>query len=194
MKTVYIHADTTAEWAWKARSTDPCQPHMVRLSMLADENDAAGKQIVLIVYPEPDWKFEDGAVSMHHITRSFATHYGTPLLDVIAAVHAAAGAADRLVAYNSDFHRHVLERSAAEAGADWIYSKDLWSCAMRRATPICRVPRMAPGGGYSFPKLTVAYQHMTGHEMRQPDDPIEAGAYLINAVREIDRGIQRINQ
>lgn len=186
MTTLYIHTDATGLPKWKLPSTHPDQPHMLRLAMCLDDDGARS----LIIKPGPEWVFERGAVEQHHITRTFAEQNGASLDDVLDALHKIQP--DRIVAYNADFHRHMLERSAEECSRVMLWDKSLWSCVMRRATPICRVPRMMPGGGYSFPKMTVAYQHMTGHEMRLPDDPTDAGCYLVEAVRDIDLAIEKL--
>jgi hypothetical protein len=166
---------------------------MIMIAMaMTGGNPPRDDAFVGIIKAGPSWHFDTGAVARHGIKPEVSRLMGRNLREVMDAVENAFVSADRVVAYNSDFHRHVLERSAAECELSWSWPKDFWFCAMRAATPIVKVPRMQPGGGYSFPKMTVAYRHFSEQELVLSDDPIEAGAQLIRAVQAIDQGIAAV--
>ncbi len=195
MKKLYIHTDTTGMWNWKKDATDPTQPHLLRLSMIFDPGEPFPvNESVDFIDPPDEWVFEEGAIKQNGITRAYAQSNGATLASVAKAISDWAEDAEAIVAYNSDWHRKVIERTVAEAGIEWMIPKDRWSCVMRAATPICRIPSTPPRSGFRFPKLGVALEHLTGSPLILSPDPRAAGSELIVAVRDMDRAIERLNQ
>lgn len=188
LRTVYVHTDTTDMWRWKMPADDPEQPHLLRVAVLDLQQDRP--EAVIRIAWEPGWHIEEGAMARNHISDEYAATRGGPLEAVMRRILPGLETAERIVAYSSDFHRHVLERATVEAGLPWKVQKEAWFCAMRAATPFCRVPR-PNGKGFATPRMSVAYQHFTGHPLDLDPDPMRAAAGLINAVVAIDEGITR---
>jgi hypothetical protein len=193
MRRLYLQTDSTGMFRHDLSQFDNRQPHLVRLAwgITEDGKPVKGNGGCLLIKPQPGWEYEEGAIAAHGVTRERAMEDGVPLKDAILRFLKALTGVDEIVAFNQDFHRKILRRAAQEADLDLdkMFDACRWVCAMRSATDIVRIPRMAPGGGWSFPKLGVAYQHFAGRPMRQPDDPVARGIYMVHAVYVIHRGI-----
>src|SRR5215472_1285737 len=99
---------------------------------------------------------------------------------------------DTVVGFNFDHQQKVLQRSAAECGLAWqhLFNSHRPYCAMRNATDIVRKERMAPGGGFAWPKFGEAYWFFANEELPSLDmDPKERGIALARAVWAIYQGI-----
>lgn len=191
-RTLYVDTATSDQWLYREPSTDPRQPHMTRLAMMLVAGDAiAGDQSVEychLIMPNVHWVFGDFAVQANGVSRERALADGIALEAAMMELDALAHRADRLVAFNLDFHRRVLERSAGEANVNLFLPPDQ-VCAMRASTSIVRKPRPS-GAGFAWPKQNEAYMFFTGHVLIPPSaDPIERGLALVRAVRAIDEGI-----
>lgn len=193
-KTLYVQTDTTGRYLFRQQPDDPNQPHLIRLAMLVANDDRLVSRWCGVVRPTTaDWRLEPDATIAHGVTPEYAQQHGLPLSYVVGRFMAALESVDRVCAFNADFHQKVLQRSAYECHIDWqtLFSDKQIACAMRNATDIVRKPRVAPGGGYSWPKLWEAYEFFTGEELPPVDiDPVERGATLVEAVYKIDEGIR----
>jgi hypothetical protein len=191
MKTLYLHTDTTDVINFRLPSTDPSQPHMVRLSLMLFEPTALPKPSVHIVTPADDWFFSPGAVTAHGITRAFATHSGADLRSAVAEFDALARYADQIVAYGSHWHRRVIERAYDEA--KWAFDmppREKWFCAMEAASARWGQERQMPGGGKKTMKMAQAYAVASGLDYILPIDPIMAGTYMVLAVSAIHLALE----
>jgi hypothetical protein len=192
-KTLYCQTDTTGRFLFREQITYTGQPHLVRLAcVIADEKEIIGEWCYLI-RPRGSWVFEDDAVVAHGVSPETAQRLGVPQAQAVGRLIGWLDDVDRVCAFNLDFHSKVLQRAAFECQLHWqhLFHDKVMACAMRRATDIVRIPRMAPGGGFSWPKLRDAYEFFSdGEELPPPDlDPIERGIALARCVYLIDRGI-----
>jgi hypothetical protein len=197
MKTLYAQTDTTGRFNFREPITYTEQPNMVRLAcVIAEDAEIIGSWCVLI-RPNNTWVVEDDAVVAHGVTLEDGLERGVPVEQAMARFVGWLDDVGRVCAFNVDFHRKVLERAAFQSRLGWAHLFDgkTMACAMRRATDIVRIPRMAPGGGLSWPKLRDAYEFFSdGEELPSPDlDPIERGIALARCVYLIDRGIIEYN-
>jgi len=190
MKTLIVHTDVTTDpkLVWRAKPDDPGRPRLLRLCLRLRSETAPPGDRVLIIAQDAPAPLEGYPVP--GIDGGYVARHGVQLHDAMLVVAQLFPRIERVVAYAADFHRKVIEQAAADAGLPWPFSKELWWCAMRNATDLVRVPREAPGGGYAFPKMTVAYEHFSGQPLNLPADPIAAGHATLRAIEVIARGIQ----
>jgi DNA polymerase III subunit alpha len=190
--TMYVQTDTTGAFLFRETVTHVDQPHLVRLAWVIADDAEITSAWCRLVKPRNDWTYEDDAVVANGITPEHALAHGMPLEYVMARFVGVLDGVERIVAFNADFHTKVLQRSVFECGLHWrpLFQNKTVACAMRRATDIVKKPRMAPGGGYSWPKLWEAYEYFTGEELPPLDlDPVERGLTLARCIYAIDRGI-----
>lgn len=188
--TLYIDTAVGGQWQYRAPNTDASQPHLIRLALLlVDDHDQSNEvAFCRLVCPEPTWEVTPRASEMNGIPRERAADDGFPLAEVMAYFERCAANANRIVAYNIDFHWRVLERSSAESGIDLPASAER-VCAMRECTNVVKKPRNQPGGGFAWPKQAEAYQFFTGLELPPLNiDPVERGLALVRGVRAIHEG------
>ena len=112
------------------------------------------------------------------------------MVSVVREFVAALAGADSVACFNADFHQRMMERAAIVSGVHLEWPRRP-TCLMREATPIVRKPRMAPGGGYSYPKLGEAYTYFTHREFITDygADPVARGRYIVGCLQQIHQGI-----
>jgi hypothetical protein len=192
MKTLYVQTDTTGRYNFREQITYTEQPNMVRLACLtADGAGIIGKWCMLI-RPNNTWVVEDDAVVAHGVTLEEGARIGVPVEHVMTRFIGWLEDVERVCAFNMDFHRKILERSAFQSRMGWsrLFDGKTMACAMRRATDIVQKPRMMPGGGFAWPKFNEAYAFFTDRDLPSMDmPPVERGITLAQCIYEIDRGI-----
>lgn len=188
MNTLFVDTATCGQWLYREPSTDPRQPHMVRLATLLECN-AEPDAFVRLIRPEQDWRFEQAAFQMNGIDRERCAVDGIPLSQAVALLASLFKEAQQIVAFNADFHRRVIERSAAEIGIEIDMAGKEWLCAMRGSTKIVKKPA-ANNRGYAWPKQTEAYAFFSGKQLPEVSvDPLARGLALVDATRTIHFGI-----
>lgn len=185
MPELYVDTATTGLWAFGKPHDAPEQPHMVRIAWMRDDD----VPVCLLIRPMAGWRIDDESRERHGVSMTDCQTLGWELGRVLDHFTAEVLKSDRIIAFNWEFHKRILERAAAEAGHPAI-PWPVASCAMRAATPIVKKPRQSPGGGFVFPKFGEAYRFFTGEEMPTHSDPIERGALMIASLGKIWAGIQ----
>jgi hypothetical protein len=192
MKTITVQTDTTGAWNWRGTIIDREQPHLMRLAWIIDDDGDITQQWCRLIKPRPDWQIDADAIVANGILPEVALGRGVPMTHAMSEFVGALDGVHRVVAFNVEFHGKILQHAAFECGlnAQHLFNEHTLACAMRRATDIVCKPRMAPGGGYSWPKLWEAYEYFTGEELPPLDlDPVERGTTLARCVYQIDQGI-----
>jgi hypothetical protein len=193
VRTLYCAVDTTGRFLFREPIIYTEQPHLARLAWVVADDDQVTSEWCKLIKPQNHWIYEDDAIVAHGITPERAYAEGIPLEQAMARFIGALDDVDRFCSFNVDFGRKVLERSAFECRLGWqhLFNGKTMACAMRRATDIVRIPRMAPGGGWNWPKLAAAYEFFSdGEELPSLEmNPIERGIALARCVCVIDRGI-----
>lgn len=192
MKTLYPHVETTGRYLFRETPEHTDQPHLARLAWVIADDGVIISEVSMLIKPSKGYVYEDDAVVAHGITPELALARGVSLQLAMARFVGALEGVTRVCAFNMDFVEKVLDRSAFEAGLNWehLFAEHSMACAMRRATDIVQKPRMAPGGGYSWPKFGEAYRFFADKDLPSLDlDPIERGKALARAVCAIDQGI-----
>lgn len=190
--TLYIDTATNGRWFYRESNASRSQPQMCRLAfLLIGEDNEEAIAYCRLVRPTPAWRdFSAEAIVGHGITPEMVAADGIPLAEIMAALAEAVGKADHVVAYNFDYHRRVIAKSAMEIGQDpdAALPEDGY-CAMREATDIVMKPRMSEGG-FAWPKQAEAYHYFTGEHLPKPGgDPIDRGLVMVRSVRAIWDGI-----
>lgn len=195
-KTVlYIDTALTGRPHYREPDEAAIQPHLARIALLlVSDHDEEIVCYSRIIVPKTSWTYEPDAVAAHGISRPLAADLGVTLEDAMTRFLDLRDKAEVLCAYNWDHHRRCLRRASFDLEMDDLElprSGDPEAfCAMRRATPIVRVPRRQPGGGWAWPRMPVAYSYFTGGAPpAAAADPVQEGARLVRAVREIHDGI-----
>jgi hypothetical protein len=185
LTTTYFHCDVTGPWLWELPADAPQQPHLLRLSLLkADSAGGEATPEVLFVKPEASWTLDGETLFHAGLDGVYVTQYGQPQAVVLRRFLDYAAVSERFVAYNAEFHTRVLRRTAADLGVIWPDMEV--ECAMRRSTNIVRVPKMQPGGGFKWPKMSEAHQYFAGTDIPHGQGAEIDGAELVMAVRLID--------
>ena len=191
MRALFLAAESTGMWKFKDEPHADTQPHLVRAAYIADDGQGnRAEAMCWLVWPEPHWQFEPGAVTSHAIDRKVAADDGFPLKTVLADVGAEIRRADTLVLYSAPFWLKMLERAFVEAGEPW--QEPPVFDAMAEARDIVKAPRMSPGGGYNLPRFEAAYTHFIGQPLTLNVDAIEAGRRKVRALAAIYDGIRRV--
>lgn len=184
-----IHCDTSGAWRFKLPPNDPAQPHILRLSAML--RGAPFDRIISTIVRLPDGALiEEGAYRAHGIDEAAMLADGRPLADVLGQFDQMAAKAGRILGYGLDFHLAVLDRAYSQAVGHPFIAPAARVDLMREATPIVKVPRMQPGGGFAFPKLAVAYEHFASKPFERSDDPLQAGVDTVRALATIMDGIE----
>lgn len=193
MKTLFLQTDTTGAYLFREPVEDPRQPHLARLAWVEADTNGPSVAWCRLVRPRAGWAYEPDAVAANGITREEATNIGTDLRVVMGSLVQVLANVDRVVAFNADFHRKVLEHAAFECGLNWeyLFTEVPVLCAMRESTDIVRKPRMQPGGGYAWPKFREAFEFFSDDDLPGlDDDPIDRGIALAIGVQTIYDGIE----
>lgn len=193
MRTLYFQTDTSDRYNFREPIVYNGQPHLVRLAWVtADEDFRPLRSWSRLIMPRAGWSFAPDAVVGHGVTPEAAMQRGVRLELAMATFRSALKEADQVAAFNYDFHRKVMEHAAYEVGGDWeyLFTDTPGICCMRESTDLVRKPRMAPGGGFSWPKLKESFAFFHGDDLPSMDmDPEERGLALATCVMLIHRGI-----
>lgn len=180
MRYLFVTPETSGMWQFKLEPGDPAQPHLVRMAMMLQTPATPPNAQVNLIWPDPDWVFEPGAVRVHGITREIAAEHGTLLPTVMAAYAAKLADCDALVLFSADFWIKVLRRSFRDAGIDWVEPPRVID-ALKEMKAL--VNHNAPK---SFPDC---YRYCTGEDLRIPSDPLLAGHEKVKALAAIWQGV-----
>ena len=191
MSTLYITTDSCGLPNWKLPANDPSQPRMIGVGWAFDE--PGWEPVYEIIRPAgPSYRFDPTTVGINHISEQTAMSRGKALGVVLHHLEQAVMKATRVAAFNWSYHQRLIdgERVRAELMPQMYENRP--RCLMRDATPMVKIQRQQPGGGYLFPKLPAAYQYFTGGlPLWLPDDPEQRGMRMLLAIQAIDHGILR---
>ncbi|HTI81711.1 MAG TPA: hypothetical protein VL614_14785 [Acetobacteraceae bacterium] len=180
MRYLCVTPETAGMWQFKLKPDDPAQPHMVRMAMMTISTDGDTSPLVDLIWPDPDWTFEPGAIQVHGITREIAADRGRLIRPVMEDYAAKLAECDALVLFSADFWLKVLRRSFRDAGMEWIEPPRVMDALKEmKALVHANAPKTFPD----------CYRYCTGNELRIPSDPILAGAVKVDALASIWQGV-----
>jgi len=182
MKIMVFDVESQSLPLWSEPSEHPGQPHLCQFTTVLTDADTQQELEYVDMLIKPDgWIIPDEVAAIHGITTEIALADGQPEADAVAAFTAMATKSDLVVGFNVDFDLRLMRIAMLRYG----YTKDAVDafareqvkkhCAMRQATPICKLPpteRMMAAGRRTFknPKLSEAVKAILGEEMTDAHD------------------------
>lgn len=168
---LFFDTETTGKYDFKAPPASPHQPHLVQLAaavMTLEETVVASLNV--LVRPE-GWVIPEEAARIHGVTQELATIYGLSRRTVLAMFSNLCKVANCAVAYNIEFDSNVIwTQFEREQVRPESFNALRHVCAMKAATPVCKLPKpsnyRSVSDPYKWPNLTEAHQHFfqTGFE------------------------------
>jgi len=136
-----------------------------------------------------DW--EESQIALHYVTPQYCAVAGQPAREVWDHFWPLLQSSDTVVAFNLQFHWHMIERLgfAATGAVPLPPENTRYMCAMRLATDIVRVPGRHQGR-YVSPKLSETFRYFSGASLQKGMSPRGNGMDNCNAVRAIWHGIE----
>jgi hypothetical protein len=167
-------------------------PAVIRIAWWRDDQP---EPECVLVEPPDDATMDDYTKRYHGIKLEDALEHGIPPGAALMLFEAEIECSDERVAFSAPFHERNLNRLARsiDDGEDIIGGT---LCAMQAATPIMKLPRMAPGGGVKFPSLIEAcefFRVVKPLTLEQEPDPVKRGKSIVFAVRGVWEAIQYPN-
>jgi DNA polymerase-3 subunit epsilon len=169
MKVTTWDLETTGFPNYKAKASDPCQPHIVEIAAVMHEDGKLVKELHLISKPE-GWEIPKEVSDIHGITNEMAASMGTPEWENVKELLALLNEADVCVAHNGSFDAYVLRCAVrrfdlvpyVENDHDPLKTKGKSYCTMTAMTDECNLPGRY--GKPKWPKLSEAYRHAFGKD------------------------------
>ena len=178
--TLFVVTDTTGAWKFKEEADFAGQPHMIRLAWIYEGEIGDGLPRSEIIWPDPLWTFEEGAVRFHGIDRAFAIEHGTQIGAVLAEFDRLYRDATAVVMFSAHFQQSVLRRAHIDAGLPS-------QTAMLVIDAFHEIRKLLHANA---PKdFASCVQHCTGEPLRLSSDPVLAGRLRVVGLRDIWRKI-----
>ena len=181
MPTLYYQVDCTR---FNTDRHTKEEPAVIRIAWWRD--DQAEPECVM-VKPPADATMDDYTKRYHGITLDAVMDLGISPSAAILMVDGALEGADERVAFVAAFHERNLNRLARSIDdGEPIIGQTL--CAQETATPIMKLPRMAPGDGIKPASLIEACEYFNVEKplsLEQEPDPVKRGKSLVAAVRGV---------
>lgn len=178
---VVFDTETTGLPDFKARATEPSQPHLVQLALVTcdDEGNEVSSRSVLI---RPNgWIISAEVTAIHGITHERAMADGIPEEQAVALFVVTQGRASLRVAHNESFDRRIMRIAMARAGMERDFIEAIEAraayCTCDNAKPIVNLPptqRMLDVGmtGPKPPKLQECIKHFFDEELAGAHDAL----------------------
>lgn len=165
---LFYDFETTGMPDFGAPSESEHQPHIVQAGAVLVDAESREIRASLDLIARPDgWVIPPESTEVHGITHERALACGIDERLVISALHGMWRAASSRVGYNESFDARIMRIGLKRSGwEDGEQIADAWKeapaeCAMRQATPICKIPSTR-GGGFKWPKLSQAHEIIIG--------------------------------
>jgi DNA polymerase-3 subunit epsilon len=183
MKVLCYDTETQGLPKWHEPSEHPDQPHIVQFCGLIFDGDTGDEIELVDLIVRPDgWTIPDEVAAIHGITTERALAEGVPENDVTARFVAMQAGADIITAYNISFDERIMRIALLRFGiaklacdALGLAMKAKSRCAMRQATPLCKLPptdKMMATGRKTFkqPTLAEAVKIILGEDLEDAHD------------------------
>lgn len=178
---VGFDTETTGLPDFKARSTDPAQPHLVQIALVVcdDDGNEASSRSVLI---KPNgWTISPEVTAIHGISHERAMDEGIHEEQAVALFVVTQGRASLRVAHNEMFDRRIMRIAMARAGYERDFIEAIEArpsyCTCNAAKPIVNMPpteaMLAKGmNGPKPPKLTECIKHFFDEDLAGAHDAL----------------------
>ena len=165
--------ETTGKADFSAPGTAPHQPHLVQIAALLLDDDLSERQTFCYIIKPEGFAIPKEASDIHGITTEIATHCGISLQSAMGNFLELWSRAHLRTAHNLDFDEVVITKAFADLREvepiAWMEGKQARFCTMKQMTPVCNLP--GPYGP-KWPKLSEAYQHVTGKALDDAHDAL----------------------
>ena len=157
------------------RARDPSQPHIVQLAAILTEDDGQVLETFNSLVQPDGWTIPPEATAAHGITNERAAG-GLPEIRVAKVLLDMLKRSKMIVAHNVQFDKFIA-RIALRRHDIFTDTDDAWwkafpqFCTMRAMTDVCRIPSEY-GRGYKWPKLSEAYEHISGKKLDGAHDAL----------------------
>jgi DNA polymerase-3 subunit epsilon len=162
--------ETTGLYSKSKPLTDPAQPHLVSISALQYDSDAARviQSLSVLVCPE-GWAIPEEVIAIHGITNEFASEHGMPEQQALDAFLRLWNGKHQLVGHNVQFDQNIIACAIARYHGDgpllheWLAASCY--CTMNESKRIVNAQtRPDPTGKTRLkaPRLGEAYEFFMG--------------------------------
>ena len=161
MNILFFDTETTGIPRWDLPADHADQPRIVDLAgVLCDDSGVEIGRFESIVKPD-GWTVHEGAAKVHGITTEIALKEGRPIAEVLDGFDALVAQAGLLVAFNLRFDDKLLRGERRRLGRPDGFGTVPVFCAMKGATPLCKIEatKKMKGAGFNkfkTPKLSEA--------------------------------------
>jgi hypothetical protein len=190
---LYFDAAMTRPWRWGMPVHEPRQPHLVRLAcLLIGDGGQMVDRWAAIVRPLEGWlPFHATEIARHNVSEDIARAQGQPLHEVLDRFRTTLRASERAVAHSLEFHKRAIIRSLGDigeyaTGSGWPPTY----CTMTQGAPV--VKALNAKNKQKWPSLAEAFAYFRNNSpLELPEDPLERGIAIVDAVRIVYDGLQR---
>jgi hypothetical protein len=159
-----IDCETTGKLNWRRPFTDPGQPRVVSIGMVAwnDEGTQEVGNLYSIIKPENFQIINSSeACQINGITQEIAMECGIPIKTALSALDQWVYKAKYCVFFNAEFDVAMLTGEASLIQRPCQFKKERTRCMKEAYTELCHLPG-GFGGDYKWPKLEEAYEWAYG--------------------------------
>lgn len=177
---LFFDTETTGRAHFNLPASHPQQPKIVQLAaMLTDSELNPISSVSLVI--NPGCTIPDEAASIHGITTEIAETRGVCEWSALGVFCELAKRASRLIAHNIDFDDLVMKSAIYRTTNQIGVTNHLERfCTMKSMTNICQIPGAY---GNKWPKLSEAYKHATGSELKGAHDAMADVAGCVEVYR-----------
>jgi DNA polymerase-3 subunit epsilon len=178
---LFFDTETTGLPDFKARSSDPAQPHLVQLALVTVSDDGAETQAASLIVRPDGWTIPPAMTAIHGISHERAMDEGVPETAAVTAFMMAQGAALLRVAHNESFDRRIMRIAMTRAGIqrdmiEFIEGRESF-CTCNAAKPILNLPPSGKMKAVGFngpkpPKLAECIQFFFGEDLAGAHDAL----------------------
>jgi len=173
--------ETTGIPNWKTPSGGEDQPHIVQLAAhVVDVESRAIKQSINVIIKPNGWVIPDDTIELHGITNEYAHAHGIPEEFAVAVLLEMWKNCDIRVAHNTTFDNRIIRIATKRYMSDEViesWKAGEYFCTMINSKKII---------GGKNPKLSEAYKHFTGDDLKNAHSAIAD----TNACLKVYWGIQ----
>lgn len=173
--------ETTGLPDFKARSSDPAQPHLVQIALILAEDDGTEREAISHIIRPDGWTISPEVTAIHGISHERAMDEGireSVVTDMFVAMQAKARVR---VAHNESFDRRILRIAMTRAGVERdmieLIEARQYYCTCNSAKAIVNLPptaKMIAAGfkGPKSPNLAECIKHFYGEDLEGAHDAL----------------------
>lgn len=172
---IFFDTETTGKIDFRMPPNHESQPHLVQLAAVLVDDDGKERASLSVIVGPDGYEIPAEVAAIHGITTEIAKRCGVPLAAAVWPFVCMRSQAQRIVAYNLDFDAAVIDASIARMPKRTYHpGPGDGFCAMKAATPICKIPHAKPRhlSDYKWPKLEEAMRHFFNEDHADAHDAL----------------------